>query len=148
MDLSQLKPAKNSIHKEKRIGRGQGSGRGGTSTRGNKGAQSRSGYKRKTGFEGGQMPLQRRVPKYGFTNINRVEYKVINVGDLETLAAKTGTTVIDTVVLHKAGLISKKDRVKILNKGTLKTRLEVKAHAFSESAKQTIESLQGTVNIC
>jgi large subunit ribosomal protein L15 len=145
MDLSNLKPAKGSIHKEKRIGRGQGSGRGGTSTRGHKGQKSRSGYSRKIGFEGGQMPLQRRVPKYGFTNINRREYKGINIGTLESLATNKGFTEINPEVLANAGLVSKSSLIKILGKGELKAKLNVKAHAFSESARIAIEAAKGTV---
>ena len=144
MELYNLKPAKGSVNSDKRIGRGQGSGRGGTSTRGHKGAQSRSGYSRKKGFEGGQMPLQRRVPKYGFKNINRIEYKAINISTLQSLAEKKKVTSIDIQTLIDAGLISKNDRVKILGKGDLKTKMNVKAHAFSKSAVQAIESLQGT----
>ncbi|MDR1092400.1 MAG: 50S ribosomal protein L15, partial [Prevotella sp.] len=117
MNLSNLKPAKGSTHREKRIGRGQGSGRGGTSTRGHKGAQSRSGYSRKFGFEGGQMPIQRRLPKYGFTNINRVEYKPVNVSTLQQLADKRNIPVINIETLIEAGLMSKNDRVKILGSG-------------------------------
>lgn len=145
MDLSSLKPAAGSIHREKRIGRGQGSGRGGTSTRGHKGAKSRSGYSKKIGFEGGQMPLQRRVPKYGFKNINRKEYKAINVGILQALAERDNLTVIDMEVLVNAGLVSKNDLVKILGDGNLSVKLEVKAHAFSKSAQAAIESAEGTV---
>lgn len=145
MDLSSLKPAEGSIHREKRIGRGQGSGRGGTSTRGHKGAKSRSGYSKKIGFEGGQMPLQRRVPKYGFKNINRKEYKAINVGMLQALAERDNLTVIDREVLMNAGLVSKNDLVKILGDGNLSVKLEVKAHAFSKSAQAAIESAEGTV---
>lgn len=145
MDLSSLKPAEGSIHREKRIGRGQGSGRGGTSTRGHKGAKSRSGYSKKIGFEGGQMPLQRRVPKYGFKNINRKEYKAINVGILQALAERDNLTVIDKEVLMNAGLVSKNDLVKILGDGNLSVKLEVKANAFSKSAQAAIESAEGTV---
>ncbi|WP_321287038.1 50S ribosomal protein L15 [uncultured Sunxiuqinia sp.] len=144
MDLSNLKPAAGSVKKDKRIGRGQGSGRGGTSTRGHKGAQSRSGYSRTRGFEGGQMPLQRRVPKFGFKNINRVEYKAINLDSLQTLAESKKLTAIDVEVLVGAGLAAKNDRVKILGNGELKLKLDVKAHAFSESAKAAIEKLEGT----
>ncbi|MDR2027383.1 MAG: 50S ribosomal protein L15 [Prevotellaceae bacterium] len=143
MDLSNLKPAKGSTHKVKRIGRGQGSGRGGTSTRGHKGAQSRSGYSRKFGFEGGQMPIQRRLPKYGFTNINRIEYKPVNVSTLQQLADKRQITAIDIETLIDAGLISKNDRVKILGNGELNSTLEVTAHAFSKSAVEIIEAKQG-----
>ncbi len=144
MELSNLKPAKGSVKSSKRIGRGQGSGKGGTSTRGHKGAKSRSGYSKKIGFEGGQMPLQRRVPKYGFTNRNRIEYKGINISSLQTLAEKGNLTSIDIETLMQAGLISKNDRVKILGKGELKAKLNVKAHAFSKSAIAAIESLKGT----
>lgn len=144
MDLSALKPAKGSIKSEKRIGRGQGSGKGGTSTRGHKGAKSRSGNSTKIGFEGGQMPLQRRVPKFGFKNINRVEYKAINLDTIQTLAEKSNITAIDIESLKNAGLISKNDKVKILGNGKLTSKLEVKAHAFSKSAKEAIEALQGT----
>jgi large subunit ribosomal protein L15 len=147
MDLSSLKPAKGSVKKEKRIGRGQGSGRGGTSTKGHKGGQSRAGYKRKLGFEGGQMPLQRRVPKFGFSNINRKEYKGINISTLQTLADARKLTSIDVAALADAGLISKKDLVKILGNGKLTSKLDVQAHAFSKSAKTAIEALQGTATI-
>ena len=145
MDLSNLKPAKGSTKKRKRIGRGQGSGRGGTSTRGHKGAKSRSGYSKKIGFEGGQMPLQRRVPKYGFKNINRKEFKAINISTLQTLAEKNDLEKIDFAELAKAGLVSKNDLVKILGKGTLERKIEVHAHAFSKSAIEAIEALKGTV---
>ncbi|MGQ1908624.1 50S ribosomal protein L15 [Marinifilum sp. RC60d5] len=145
MDLSNLKPAAGSVKTNKRIGRGQGSGRGGTSTRGHKGAKSRSGYSKKVGFEGGQMPLQRRVPKFGFKNINRKEYKAINVDVLQALAEKNNITVIDLDVIVNAGLASKNENVKILGKGTLTAKLEVKAHAFSKSAQSAIEAVEGTV---
>jgi large subunit ribosomal protein L15 len=145
MDLSNLKPAKGSVKRSKRLGRGQGSGKGGTSTRGHKGAKSRSGYSKKIGFEGGQMPLQRRVPKYGFKNINRKEYKAINLITLQNLAEKNNLEKIDLEVLKKAGLISKNDLVKILGKGTLERKLEVHAHAFSKSAVEAIEAQKGTV---
>jgi large subunit ribosomal protein L15 len=144
MNLSSLKPAKGSVKKRKRIGRGQGSGRGGTSTKGHKGHQSRSGYKRKVGFEGGQMPLQRRVPKSGFNNLNRIEYKAINLSTLQTLAEGRKLESIDLNTLIDAGLISKKDRIKILGNGKLTIKLDVKAHAFSKSAITAIESLQGS----
>ena len=146
MDLSQLRPAKGSTHTKKRLGRGQGSGWGGTSTRGHKGAKSRSGYSHKVGFEGGQMPLQRRVPKFGFNNVNRVEYRVINVSDLETLANKLNIADITIEVLQKEGLISKNDIVKVLGNGKLTKKLNVTANAFSKSAKEAIEALNGTVN--
>lgn len=143
MNLSNLKPASGSTHREKRIGRGQGSGRGGTSTRGHKGAKSRSGYSRKIGFEGGQMPLQRRVPKYGFTNFNRVEYKAINISMLQELAERDNLETIDKETLIKANLISHRDLLKILGDGVLKAKLTVKADAFSKSAIAAIEEVGG-----
>ncbi len=143
MDLSNLKPAEGSVKKRKRIGRGEGSGKGGTSTRGHKGQKSRSGYSKKIGFEGGQMPLQRRVPKFGFKNINRVEFKAINVADLQILAEK-GLEVIDVDALVNAGLAKSKDLVKILGNGKLDKKIEVKAHAFSKSAIAAIEAAKGT----
>lgn len=145
MDLSNLKPANGSVKKDRRLGRGQGSGKGGTSTRGHKGQKSRSGYSRAFGFEGGQMPLQRRVPKHGFKNINRREYKAINLSVLEELAEKKNLKKIDVQTLIDAGLISRKDLVKILANGKLTHKLEVRAHAFSESAKKAIESLEGSI---
>jgi large subunit ribosomal protein L15 len=145
MDLSNLKPARGSVKGSRRLGRGQGSGKGGTSTRGHKGAKSRSGFSKKIGFEGGQMPLQRRVPKYGFKNINRREYKGININVLQTLAEKNKLDKIDVEVLVNAGLISKKSLVKILGRGTLERKLEVHAHAFSKSAVAAIEAMKGTV---
>jgi len=144
MDLSNLKPAPGSVKREKRIGRGEGSGHGGTSTRGHKGAKSRSGYSRKIGFEGGQMPLQRRVPKSGFKNLNRVDYKAINLSTLEALATKLDTDRIDFETLLTAGLVNKNALVKILGKGKLTRKLEVHAHAFSKSAQASIEAIQGT----
>lgn len=147
MDLSNLKPAKGSTKGRKRIGRGQGSGYGGTATRGHKGQKSRSGYSRKTGFEGGQMPLQRRVPKFGFTNINRKEYKGINVSTLQDLAEARKIKDIDIDILIDAGLARKNSLVKILGNGELKTKLNVKAHAFSKSAVTAIEAVAGTVEI-
>jgi large subunit ribosomal protein L15 len=143
MNLSNLKPAKGSTRSVKRIGRGQGSGRGGTSTRGHKGAQSRSGYSRKFGFEGGQMPIQRRLPKYGFTNRNRIEYKPVNVSTLQQLADKHNITEINIETFIEAGLISKNDRIKVLGNGELNATLEVTAHAFSKSAVEAIEAKQG-----
>jgi large subunit ribosomal protein L15 len=143
MDLSNLKPAKGSTKSRKRIGRGQGSGYGGTSTRGHKGAKSRSGYSRKIGFEGGQMPLYRRVPKFGFKNINRVEYRGINIDALQKLADDKKVTTIDLETLIENGLASKKDLVKILGRGELKAKLEVKAHAFSKTAIEAIEKQGG-----
>jgi large subunit ribosomal protein L15 len=147
MDLSNLRPAKGSVKKGKRLGRGQGSGKGGTSTRGHKGAKSRSGYSKKIGFEGGQMPLQRRLPKYGFKNINRKEYKGINISTLQNLAEKNNLEKIDFEVLVMAGLVSKNSQVKILGKGTLERKLEVRAHAFSKSAIEAIEAKKGTAVI-
>ena len=147
MDLSKIKPAKGSTSSNKRLGRGQGSGWGGTSTRGHKGAKSRSGYSRKVGFEGGQMPLQRVVPKSGFKNFNRVEYKAINIGVLQQLSESVNLDVIDMQALINAGFVSGKDKVKILGKGTLTSKLTVKAHAFSKSAKEAIEKLEGTTEI-
>ena len=147
MDLSSLKPAQGSTKNSKRLGRGQGSGRGGTSTKGHKGQQSRSGYSRKKGFEGGQMPLQRRVPKFGFTNINRKEYKGINLSTLQYLSEKKGITVIDVDALISAGLISRKALVKILGNGELTAKLQVTAHAFSKKAKEAIEALEGTAEV-
>lgn len=147
MELNNLKPAAGSVKREKRIGRGQGSGHGGTSTRGHKGAQSRSGYSRKRGFEGGQMPMQRVVPKFGFKNVNRVEYKAINLETLQTLAESKSLSAIDVQALVDAGLASKNDRVKILGNGSLTLKLDVKAHAFSQSAKEAIEKLEGTTEI-
>jgi large subunit ribosomal protein L15 len=144
MDLSNLKPAKGSVKNSRRYGRGQGSGKGGTSTRGHKGAKSRSGNAKKIGFEGGQMPLQRRVPKFGFTNINRREYKGVNIGVLQTLAEKNNLEKIDIGDLIMAGLVSKHALIKILGKGTLERKLEVHAHAFSKSAVKAIEANNGT----
>ncbi len=147
MDLSNLKPPKGATKKKRRNGRGQGSGKGGTSTRGHKGQQSRSGYSKKFGFEGGQMPLFRRIPKYGFKNINRVEYHGINIDTLQKLAEDKGVSAIDVDVLVNNGLASKKDLVKILGRGELKAKLEVKAHAFSEKAKSAIEAQGGVATI-
>ena len=147
MDLSNLKPAKGSTKTNKRLGRGQGSGGGGTATRGTKGAQSRSGYSKKVGFEGGQMPLQRRVPKFGFRNINRKEFKGINVSVLQYLADKKDLKTIDIEILISSGLISKNTLVKILGNGTLTAVLSVKAHSFSKKAKEIIESVGGTTEI-
>jgi large subunit ribosomal protein L15 len=145
MDLSNLKPAAGSTKNRKRIGRGQGSGRGGTATRGNKGAQSRSGYKRRAGFEGGQMPLYRRVPKSGFKNINRVEYHGLNIDDLQKLAETKSLSVIDIQVLMDNGLATKNELIKILGRGELTVKLDVTAHAFSATAIKAIEALGGTV---
>ncbi len=145
MDLTNLKPAKGSVKKSKRLGRGQGSGKGGTSIRGHKGAKQRSGYKKKLGFEGGQMPLQRRLPKSGFKNISRVEYKAINLSTLQTLAEKNQLEKIDVEILRSAGLVSKNVLVKILGRGKLERKLEVHAHSFSKSAAEAIEAQNGTV---
>ena len=144
MDLSNLKPAKGSVKSRKRIGRGEGSGKGGTATRGHKGQKSRSGYSKKIGFEGGQMPLQRRVPKYGFKNINRKEYKGINIDAIQALAEAKGLKKINIKTLIEAGLISKNTLVKILGKGELSLKLEVQAHAFSKTAIEAIEAKEGT----
>ncbi len=144
MDLSNLKPAKGSIKSSKRIGRGQGSGKGGTSTRGNKGAQARSGYSKKLAFEGGQMPLIRRIPKFGFNNFSRVEYSGINVDTLQKLAEEKNLTAIDVNTLIENGLASKNDLIKILGRGELKLKLDVKAHAFSATAIKIIEAQGGT----
>ncbi|MEA4839876.1 MAG: 50S ribosomal protein L15 [Bacteroidales bacterium] len=148
MNLSNLKPAAGSVKDGKRIGRGQGSGMGGTSTRGHKGAKSRSGYSRKRGFEGGQMPLQRRVPKFGFKNINRIEYKAINIDTLQKLAEASNLTTINIDILKEAGFISSSQLVKILGKGTLTVKLDVTANAFSASAIKAIEAVGGTVTTC
>lgn len=147
MNLHNLKPAQGSVSGRKRIGRGEGSGTGNTATRGNKGAQARSGYKRKIGFEGGQMPMQRRLPKFGFKNRNRVEYKAINLSTLQALYDKTQVADIDIDVLQGAGLISTKDLVKILGKGELTVKLNVHAHAFSKTAQQAIEAKEGTATV-
>ena len=146
MDLSNLKPAEGSTKSTKRLGRGQGSGKGGTSTRGHKGAKARSGYSKKIGFEGGQMPLARRLPKFGFQNFTRVEYKGINLDVLQRIADQQGITVINKEVLVKSGFASKKDLVKILGKGELKTKLEVTANGYSATAKKAIEDLGGIAN--
>ena len=145
MKLNNLKPAEGSVKACKRIGRGTGSGRGGTSTRGHKGAKSRSGYSKKIGFEGGQMPLQRRVPKFGFKNINRVEYKAINLSTLQALAESKSLETINIEVLIAAGFISSTQLVKILANGTLTAKLTVEAHAFSQKAVEAIEAVGGTV---
>jgi large subunit ribosomal protein L15 len=143
MDLSRLKPAEGATKKNKRLGRGQGSGRGGTSTKGHKGQKAIAGYNRKRGFEGGQMPLTRRVPKFGFTNPTRVEYKGINLDTLQELASAKGLSTIDPAALRANGLIAKNDLVKVLGRGTLSGALQVSAHAFSASAKAAIESKGG-----
>lgn len=145
MDLSNLQPAVGSTSSRRRIGRGPGSGKGGTSTRGHKGAKQRSGYSRKIGFEGGQMPLQRRVPKFGFKNINRVEYKAINVDVLEKLAAAKNLTKVTVDDLVAAGFINGKQKVKILGNGALTVKLEVVAHAFSKKAEELIVAAGGSI---
>lgn len=144
MELNNLKPAKGSVKTKKRIGRGQGSGKGGTSTRGHKGQKSRSGYSKKVGFEGGQMPLQRRVPKFGFTNINRKEYKGINLDVLQALADKKKLKEITLETMIDSGLIQKNKLVKVLGGGELTSKLTIQAHAFSKSAVKAIEALEGT----
>ena len=145
MELHDLKPAVGSNKKKRRIGRGPGSGKGGTSTRGHKGAKSRSGYKEKVGFEGGQMPLQRRVPKGGFKNINRVEYKAINVETLEALAQKNNLDKITVADLLQAGIVRKNQLIKILGQGQLSRKLEVEAHAFSKKAEEIITAAGGSI---
>ena len=145
MELNNLKPAKGSTHHDKRVGRGAGSGHGRYSTRGMKGAKSRSGYSSKLGFEGGQMPLQRRLPKFGFTNIDRVEYKAINLSTLEELAAKNNLTEVTFETLVQAGFVSSKDKVKILGNGTITRALAVKANAFSKTAEAAIVAAGGSV---
>jgi large subunit ribosomal protein L15 len=147
MDLSNLKPAKGSTKSSKRLGRGQGSGRGGTATRGHKGAKSRSGYSQKIGFEGGQMPLHRRVPKWGFKNRNRIEYRGINLDVLQKLFENKNISVVDPEILYANGLISKNDLVKILGRGEITAKLEIKAHAFSDKAKEAIEAQGGVASI-
>ena len=146
MKLHELKPAAGSKGREKRIGRGEGSGHGGTSTRGHKGAQARSGYSRKNGFEGGQMPIQRRLPKFGFTNPNRVEYKAINVDVLELIATENNLSVITLDAIREAGYAGRNDLVKILGNGTLTKAVEVTANAFSKSAIAKIEAAGGKAN--
>jgi large subunit ribosomal protein L15 len=147
MNLSSLKPAEGLTKNRKRIGRGQGSGRGGTSTRGHKGAQSRSGYHSKPGFEGGQMPLQRRLPKVGFKNINRKEFHGINLDTINALAEHKKIDIIDNNVLVSNGLASKNDKIKILGRGKINKKIQIKAHAFSDSAKSAIEAQGGVVEI-
>jgi len=145
MDLSNLKPAEGSVKNKKRIGRGQGSGRGGTATKGHKGAQSRSGYKRKLGFEGGQMPLYRRVPKFGFKNINRKEFRGINLSVLQELADKLNIVSVNKDILIENGLAGKNDLIKILGNGSLTTKIEVTANGFTKTAQAAIEAQGGTV---
>ena len=146
MNLNSLKPAKGSVLSDKRIGRGHGSGGGGTATRGHKGAKSRSGYSKKIGFEGGQMPLQRHVPKFGFKNINRVEYKAINLDILQSLVDRKNVTEINLDVLRDNGLVGRNELVKILGRGELKAKINVAAHKFSTSAKAVIEAQGGSIS--
>lgn len=144
MNLNNLQPAEGSVKTRKRIGRGTGSGLGGTSTKGHKGQKSRSGYSRKVGFEGGQMPLQRRLPKFGFKNVNRVEYKAINLSTIQELATSAKLSKVGIEELLNAGLASKRHLIKVLGNGTLTSKLTVEAHAFSKTAEETITSLGGT----
>jgi large subunit ribosomal protein L15 len=147
MKLHNLRPAKGAVHKEKRLGRGEASGHGGTSTKGNKGHQSRSGFKNKMAHEGGQMPIQRRIPKRGFKNPHRIEYKVFNLGQIESLIEKYGIQEFSLENLYTNGLISQTDRVKVLGNGELKAKLAFKVNAVSEKAKQAIETAGGSVEI-
>lgn len=146
MELNNIRPAVGSVTRKTRIGRGAGSGKGGTSTRGHKGAKSRSGYKHKVGFEGGQMPLQRRLPKYGFKNINRVEYKAVNLDTLESLAQTRNIDKIDIQTLREAGLINKRQLVKILANGSVSRALTVEANAFSKAAEKAIVDAGGSIS--
>ena len=147
MQLDTLKPASGAVKNKKRIGRGQGSGKGGTATKGHKGAQSRSGYKQKRGFEGGQLPLQRRIPRYGFKNPNKSAYKSINLEILQRLVEREQLTSVDAAVLIKHGIISKHDHYKVLGHGALQAKIDVRAHAFSTSARAVIEKLGGQATI-
>ncbi len=147
MKLHNLKPAEGSVHKQKRLGRGEASGKGGTSTKGNKGQQSRAGFKNKMAHEGGQMPIQRRVPKRGFKNNNRIDYKVFNLAQIELLIAKYGFTEFTVDNLRSYALVKKTDKVKILGNGELATKLTFKVHAISDKAKSAIEDLGGTIEI-
>ena len=147
MKLHELRPAKGSVHKDKRIGRGDGSGHGGTSTKGTKGGQSRAGYKSKMAHEGGQMPIQRRIPKRGFKNPHRVEYKVLNLGQIEQLAEKYNIKEVSLENLYINGLVSQNDKIKIFGNGELKSKLTFKVNAVSEKAKTAIEAAGGTVEI-
>jgi large subunit ribosomal protein L15 len=147
MNLHNLRPAKGAVHKEKRLGRGEGSGHGGTSTKGNKGGQSRAGYKRKRAHEGGQMPIQRRTPKRGFKNPDRIEYKVFNLGQIDQLVEKYGITEFSLENLYTNGLINQTDRVKVLGNGELKSKVTFKVNAISGKAKEAIESAGGSVEI-
>ena len=147
MKLHDLRPAKGAVKKEKRIGRGEASGKGGTSTKGNKGGQSRAGFKNKIGHEGGQMPIQRRIPKRGFKNNNRIEFKVINLGQVEAIAEKYGITEFTPENLYVNGIISRTDKVKILGNGELKNKFGFKVNAVSEKAKAAIEAAGGSIEI-
>ena len=147
MSLNNLQPAKGSIKHSKRVGRGAGSGKGGTSTRGNKGAKARSGYHQKVGFEGGQMPIYRRLPKFGFKNLNRIEYVGINIDTLNALAESKNIAEFNVEVFRQNGLISGKDRIKILGRGELNKAINVTAHAFSAAAKQAIEAKGGVATV-
>ena len=148
MKLNSLTPAFGSVKKQKkRIGRGEGSGKGGTSTKGHKGAQSRAGYKTKRGFEGGQMPLQRRIPKFGFKNISRMEYLGVNLDRIQKLIDTKKLTSLDTVQIIENGLAGKNDRIKILGRGELRSKVDIKAHAFSATAKSAIEAKGGTATV-
>src|SRR5580700_7359351 len=145
MKLHTIKPAKGAVHKQKRLGRGEASGKGGTSTKGNKGHQSRSGFKNRIAHEGGQMPIQRRLPKRGFKNINRIEYKVFNLGQIDHLAEKYNITEFSVANLYSTGLIGRTDRIKILGNGETKTKLKFIVNAVSDKAKQAIEEAGGTI---
>lgn len=147
MQLHTLRPAKGSTHKEKRIGRGEASGKGGTSTKGNKGGQSRAGYKSKMAHEGGQMPIQRRIPKRGFNNPDRIEYKVLNIGQIDSITEKYGFTEINPENLYINGLINQTDRIKILGNGEIKNAVTFKVNAISEKAKAAIEAVGGNIEI-
>jgi len=147
MKLHSIKPAKGSTHKEKRLGRGEASGKGGTSTKGNKGGQSRAGYQRKMAHEGGQMPIQRRLPKRGFKNINRVEYKIFNLGQIDHLAEKYGIKEFSAENLYANGLVGQGDRIKILGSGEIKGKWNFRVNAISEKAKVAVEEAGGTVEI-
>jgi hypothetical protein len=147
MKLNNLHPAKGAVHSRRRIGRGPGSGLGGTSTRGHKGAKARSGYKKKIGFEGGQMPLQRRIPKAGFKNINHKEYNVINLSTIQKIVEKRGLTEIGIIELRESGVIKDKKLIKILANGDLKVKVNVEAHAFSKAAEDAIRAMGGSISI-
>jgi len=147
MNLSNLKPAEGSVKTSKRVGRGQGSGKGGTSKRGTKGAQSRSGYKSKIGFEGGQMPIQRRLPKGGFKNVNRIEYKVINLSELQHYVDRYQLKDINPAILYENGIISKSSKVKVLGNGDLTAKVNIELHAISKSAQAKLEAAGGTVKL-